>query len=158
MSLPGLDLMQPSADNQFVSAPPTQISLSKGSEWRFEVAFGTVIRVKVSSSTKYTIRYQSLGVTSRLTCPSSPIGGSIVAPSRHCRTLWNRTCPIPDIHVLRNKGRNIHVAWLYTGSRRGGHRTSRRWIGARWHERRTISRLRRGRLSKRVHGGGNADG
>ncbi|KAE8415150.1 hypothetical protein BDV36DRAFT_285585 [Aspergillus pseudocaelatus] len=51
MSLPGLDLTQPSADNQFAPAPPTQISLSKGSEWRFEVAFGTVIRVKNAGKT-----------------------------------------------------------------------------------------------------------
>ncbi|KAE8378777.1 mRNA cleavage and polyadenylation factor clp1 [Aspergillus bertholletiae] len=51
MSLPGLDLTQPSADNQFAPAPPTQISLSKGSEWRFEVAFGTVIRVKLLAGT-----------------------------------------------------------------------------------------------------------
>lgn len=48
MSLPGLDLTQPSGDREFAPAPPTQISLSKGSEWRFEVAFGTTVRVKVS--------------------------------------------------------------------------------------------------------------
>lgn len=48
MSLPGLDLTQPSADREFAPAPPSQISLSKGSEWRFEVAFGTTVRVKVS--------------------------------------------------------------------------------------------------------------
>ena len=51
MSLPGLDLTQPSVDREFAPAPPTQISLSKGSEWRFEVAFGTIVRVKVSYST-----------------------------------------------------------------------------------------------------------
>ncbi|KNG89809.1 putative mRNA cleavage factor complex II protein Clp1 [Aspergillus nomiae NRRL 13137] len=51
MSLPGLDLTQPTADNQFAPAPPSQISLSKGSEWRFEVAFGTVIRVKLLAGT-----------------------------------------------------------------------------------------------------------
>ncbi|KAH8425422.1 cleavage polyadenylation factor subunit CLP1 [Aspergillus melleus] len=47
MSLPGLDLTQPSVDREFAPAPPTQISLSKGSEWRFEVAFGTIVRVKL---------------------------------------------------------------------------------------------------------------
>ncbi|EAW13011.1 cleavage polyadenylation factor subunit CLP1 [Aspergillus clavatus NRRL 1] len=51
MSLPGLELSQTSAEREFVSAPPTQISLSKGSEWRFEVAFGTAIRVKLLSGT-----------------------------------------------------------------------------------------------------------
>lgn len=50
MSLPGLDLTQPTAERQQAPAPPTQISLSKGSEWRFEVAFGTAVRVKVSFS------------------------------------------------------------------------------------------------------------
>lgn len=49
MSLPGLDLAQPSAESEFTPAPPTQVSLAKGSEWRFEVAFGTTVRVKVSN-------------------------------------------------------------------------------------------------------------
>ncbi|KAA8652485.1 hypothetical protein EYZ11_005227 [Aspergillus tanneri] len=51
MSLPGLELTQPSAEREFVPAPPTQISLSKGSEWRFEVAFGTTVRVKLLAGT-----------------------------------------------------------------------------------------------------------
>ncbi|RAL14043.1 cleavage polyadenylation factor subunit CLP1 [Aspergillus homomorphus CBS 101889] len=51
MSLPGLDLTTPSGDKEFVPAPPTQISLSKGSEWRFEVAFGTIVRVKLLAGT-----------------------------------------------------------------------------------------------------------
>lgn len=50
MSLPGLDLTQPSGEKEFVPAPPTQITVGKGSEWRFEVAFGTVVRVKVSTA------------------------------------------------------------------------------------------------------------
>lgn len=49
MSLPGLDLTQPTPERQHAPAPPSQISLPKGSEWRFEVAFGTTVRVKVSS-------------------------------------------------------------------------------------------------------------
>lgn len=49
MSLPGLDLAQPSAEREFTPAPPTQVSLAKGSEWRFEVAFGTTVRVRVSN-------------------------------------------------------------------------------------------------------------
>ncbi|TQB76961.1 Cleavage polyadenylation factor subunit clp1 [Monascus purpureus] len=51
MSLPGLDLTQPTAERQQAPAPPTQISLSKGSEWRFEVAFGTAVRVKLLAGT-----------------------------------------------------------------------------------------------------------
>ncbi|TPR01566.1 Inositol polyphosphate kinase family protein [Aspergillus niger] len=51
MSLPGLDLTQPSADREFAPAPPSQISLPKGSEWRFEVAFGTTVRVKLLAGT-----------------------------------------------------------------------------------------------------------
>ncbi|KAL4919794.1 hypothetical protein BDW62DRAFT_178468 [Aspergillus aurantiobrunneus] len=51
MSLPGLDLTQPSAEREFVPAPPSQINLSPGSEWRFEVAFGTTVRVKLLTGT-----------------------------------------------------------------------------------------------------------
>ncbi|KAL4821365.1 mRNA cleavage and polyadenylation factor clp1 [Aspergillus spinulosporus] len=51
MSLPGLELTQPSAENQSAPAPPTQINLSAGSEWRFEVAFGTTVRVKLLTGT-----------------------------------------------------------------------------------------------------------
>ncbi|RAK79911.1 cleavage polyadenylation factor subunit CLP1 [Aspergillus fijiensis CBS 313.89] len=51
MSLPGLDLTQPSGEKEFVPAPPTQITVGKGSEWRFEVAFGTVVRVKLLTGT-----------------------------------------------------------------------------------------------------------
>lgn len=47
MALPGLDLSQASVESEFAPAPPTQVSLGKGSEWRFEVAFGTTVRVKV---------------------------------------------------------------------------------------------------------------
>lgn len=49
MSLPGLGLTEQSAEAQYAPPPPTQISLSKGSEWRFEVAFGRTVRVKVCS-------------------------------------------------------------------------------------------------------------
>jgi polyribonucleotide 5'-hydroxyl-kinase len=48
MSLPGLELTQPSAEREFAPAPPSQINLTPGSEWRFEVAFETTVRVKVS--------------------------------------------------------------------------------------------------------------
>ncbi|KAL3470919.1 putative mRNA cleavage factor complex II protein Clp1 [Aspergillus californicus] len=51
MSLPGLELTQPSAEKEFVSAPPSQINLSPGSEWRFEVAHGTTVRVKLLTGT-----------------------------------------------------------------------------------------------------------
>lgn len=47
MSLPGLDLAQSSVETEFTPAPPTQVSLTRGSEWRFEVAHGTTVRVKV---------------------------------------------------------------------------------------------------------------
>lgn len=47
MSLPGLELTQPSEDRQLAVAPPSQIALKAGSEWRFEVAFGHIVRVKV---------------------------------------------------------------------------------------------------------------
>ncbi|KAJ5194798.1 Pre-mRNA cleavage complex II Clp1 [Penicillium cinerascens] len=51
MSLPGLELTQPSEERQFAAAPPSQIALSSGSEWRFEVAFGHIVRVKLLTGT-----------------------------------------------------------------------------------------------------------
>ena len=47
MSLPGLELTQPSEERLLAVAPPSQIALKAGSEWRFEVAFGHIVRVKV---------------------------------------------------------------------------------------------------------------
>lgn len=47
MSLPGLELTQPSEERSQAPAQPSQISLTPGSEWRFEVAFGHIIKVKV---------------------------------------------------------------------------------------------------------------
>jgi hypothetical protein len=47
MSLPGLELTQPSEERQQVTAPPSQITLNPNCEWRFEVAFGHIIKVKV---------------------------------------------------------------------------------------------------------------
>ncbi|KAL4943251.1 mRNA cleavage and polyadenylation factor clp1 [Aspergillus oleicola] len=51
MSLPGLELTQASAESAFAPAPPSTINLSPGSEWRFEVAFGTTVRVKLQTGT-----------------------------------------------------------------------------------------------------------
>lgn len=55
MSLPGLDLAQTSVETEFTPAPPTQISLARGSEWRFEVAHGTTVRVKARPSLLYSL-------------------------------------------------------------------------------------------------------
>ncbi|KAJ5159928.1 mRNA cleavage and polyadenylation factor clp1 [Penicillium canariense] len=51
MSLPGLELTQPSEERQFAVAPPSQIALKAGCEWRFEVAFGHIVRVKLLNGT-----------------------------------------------------------------------------------------------------------
>ncbi|KAJ5893591.1 Pre-mRNA cleavage complex II Clp1 [Penicillium taxi] len=51
MSLPGLELTQPLEERQHAVAAPSQITLSPGSEWRFEVAFGHQIRVKLLNGT-----------------------------------------------------------------------------------------------------------
>ncbi|KAL1954361.1 hypothetical protein VTO42DRAFT_1227 [Malbranchea cinnamomea] len=51
MSLPGLELSQPTAEAQRAPLQPTQISLTRGSEWRFEVAFGNTVRVKLLAGT-----------------------------------------------------------------------------------------------------------
>lgn len=53
MSLPGLDISLASVEREFAPAPPTQVSLAKGSEWRFEVAFGTTVRVKVGTTVMF---------------------------------------------------------------------------------------------------------
>jgi hypothetical protein len=47
MSLPGLELAEASVETQHAPAPPTQVNLRAGSEWRFEVTFGATVRVKV---------------------------------------------------------------------------------------------------------------
>ncbi|KAJ6139541.1 Pre-mRNA cleavage complex II Clp1 [Penicillium samsonianum] len=51
MSLPGLELTQPSEERSQAPAQPSQISLTPGSEWRFEVAFGHIIKVKLLNGT-----------------------------------------------------------------------------------------------------------
>ncbi|EPS32593.1 hypothetical protein PDE_07553 [Penicillium oxalicum 114-2] len=51
MSLPGLELTQPSEERHLAAAPPSQITLKPESEWRFEVAFGHIIRVKLLTGT-----------------------------------------------------------------------------------------------------------
>ncbi|KAK2744237.1 Cleavage polyadenylation factor subunit clp1 [Onygenales sp. PD_40] len=51
MSLPGLELTQPTIETRSAPAPPSQHSLPKGSEWRFEVAFGHTVRVKLLAGT-----------------------------------------------------------------------------------------------------------
>jgi polyribonucleotide 5'-hydroxyl-kinase len=65
MSLPGLDLTQVSEERPSAAAPPSQITLSPGSEWRFEVAFGNIVRVKVRVAQLEIRRVESL---SRLFC------------------------------------------------------------------------------------------
>lgn len=50
MSLPGLELTAPTIEAQNIPIAPTQVSLPKGSEWRFEIAFGNTVRVKVCST------------------------------------------------------------------------------------------------------------
>ncbi|KLJ09717.1 hypothetical protein EMPG_14857 [Blastomyces silverae] len=50
MSLPGLELTQIPIEAHGAPAPPVQHSLPRGSEWRFEVAFGRTVRVKEPQS------------------------------------------------------------------------------------------------------------
>ncbi|KAJ5697734.1 hypothetical protein N7488_011418 [Penicillium malachiteum] len=51
MSLPGLELTQAAEDRPHAVAPPSQISLNPGAEWRFEVEFGHTIKVKLLNGT-----------------------------------------------------------------------------------------------------------
>jgi hypothetical protein len=50
MSLPGLDLSEVAAEASYAPPPPAEVNLKPGSEWRFEIAFGASVRVKVSLS------------------------------------------------------------------------------------------------------------
>lgn len=51
MSLPGLDMMQLSTAQAVQDAPPLEVDLAAGSEWRFEIGFeGAGIKVKVGQS------------------------------------------------------------------------------------------------------------
>ncbi|PGH01782.1 protein Clp1 [Helicocarpus griseus UAMH5409] len=51
MSLPGLELTQTPIEARSAPAPPVQHSLPRGSEWRFEIAFGRTVRVKLLAGT-----------------------------------------------------------------------------------------------------------
>ncbi|EED23031.1 mRNA cleavage factor complex II protein Clp1, putative [Talaromyces stipitatus ATCC 10500] len=51
MSLPGLELAEASTEAQYAPPPPTQVNLRAGSEWRFEIAFGATVRVKLLTGT-----------------------------------------------------------------------------------------------------------
>lgn len=50
MSLPGLDLSEAVAESSYAPPPPAEVNLRPGSEWRFEIAFGATVRVKVGLS------------------------------------------------------------------------------------------------------------
>ncbi|PCH01577.1 Pre-mRNA cleavage complex II Clp1 [Penicillium occitanis (nom. inval.)] len=51
MSLPGLELAEAAVEAQYAPPPPTQVNLRAGSEWRFEIAFGATVRVKLLTGT-----------------------------------------------------------------------------------------------------------
>ncbi|RAO69811.1 uncharacterized protein BHQ10_005823 [Talaromyces amestolkiae] len=51
MSLPGLELAEAAVEAQYALPPPTQVNLRAGSEWRFEIAFGATVRVKLLTGT-----------------------------------------------------------------------------------------------------------
>jgi polyribonucleotide 5'-hydroxyl-kinase len=63
MSLPGLELTQPTEDRPQAAAPPSQINLTPGSEWRFEVAFGHIIKVKVRHKLQFPYQIHSLWIS-----------------------------------------------------------------------------------------------
>lgn len=59
MSLPGLELAEASIEAQTAPPPPSQINLRAGSEWRFEIAFGASVRVKVRRGFDLVARYET---------------------------------------------------------------------------------------------------
>lgn len=85
MSLPGLDLSAPIE----TVATPTVYELKEQTEWRFEVAFGTKVEVRVQSPSSSALFYSlSLKILTRI-CSSSQVLLSFLVPS----CLSNRPTP-----------------------------------------------------------------
>jgi hypothetical protein len=78
LGLPGLGLEEPAEQSQTVEA--TRHELSSGSEWRFEVAFGKFVKVRVSITITFLLPlfYDVDRLIDR------------VATHRHSRDFWER--------------------------------------------------------------------
>lgn len=96
MALPGLQLNAPAAP---VSSAPILHDIKENTEWRFEVAFGSKIEVKVGWDFSVCL-YCTRSLTFCL------------ASHGRCRTLWYRISPETILHVRRCQSSDIYLAWL----------------------------------------------
>ena len=97
MSLPGLGLSEPEEHARPSAA--TQHELSEGSEWRFEVAFGSYVKVQVDPLTSENQHKFANSMT--------------IASERYSGDLWHRDRQWPTIHLHWHQSRHIHLAWLH---------------------------------------------
>ena len=96
MALPGLQLTNlPAFDDEKYS---TVHDLHPGSEWRFEVAFGDVVDVKVLA--------HSSGMLPLL------IANNLIASIWYCGIIWYRACFKSSLQLQWAEGRGVHMAWL----------------------------------------------
>lgn len=98
MSLPGLQLEAPVE----TGSTPTVHDIRENSEWRFEVAFGSKVEVKVGGN--------SIGIIQNTGADSC--GFANLASFWHCRAIWDRTRSKANLHFQWNQSSNIHLAGM----------------------------------------------
>lgn len=112
MSLPGLQLEAPVESG----STPTIHDIKENSEWRFEVAFGSKVEVKVGEN--------STGMVQNTGADSSMF--ATVASIWDCRAIWDRTRPKANLYFQWNESSNFHLAGMsHRGHRRMPSRVSR---------------------------------
>ena len=128
MSIPGLGLAEPEEQPVFTSA---EHSLAAGSEWRFEIAIGKHVTIKVRQISPNLVCYtrgnrnsfKPLPPTSPIIFISAPKDWLsenwfppltlLTAPDGFGRGLRHRTRNITTVHLHGHQSRALHVAWLY---------------------------------------------
>lgn len=96
MSLPGLQLEAPIE----TGSTPTVHEIKENSEWRFEVAFGSKVEVKVGGNLIRII--QITGTDSRVFATTASIWD--------CRAIWDRTRSKANLHFQWHESSNFQLA------------------------------------------------
>lgn len=107
MSIPGLGQDEPEEEFSRVGVPTEQIithDLRKETEWRFEVAVGKSIEVKVCFV--YHGYNYLLSATSDV---CSDYTDDHTDHTRVCRALWYRSRPKQILHLHRDQGCNLYM-------------------------------------------------
>ena len=94
MSLPGLQLNALPIEEKALVVH----ELSPSTEWRFEVAFGDTIDVKVIP----------------LFIELDDAEFVLTAHIRYSRALWNRACPAPNLYIPWLQVSYLYLAWMST--------------------------------------------